>query len=69
MDWHVRKREYSRTFKDGAGNVWGYMTAKELAKRYPNGGVRFFWGFKEKGKPSRGIFLTRGGKENPFVTF
>ena len=40
MDWHVRKREYSRTFKDGAGNVWGYMPPRELAKRYPNGGYR-----------------------------
>lgn len=69
MDWHVRKREYSRTFKDGAGNVWGYMTAKELAKRYPNGGYRIVADLKKKENPSGDLSLTGEGKRTRLYAY
>ncbi len=64
MDWHIREQEYSRTFKDTAGNVWGYMTAKELDRRYPNGGYRIVADLKKKEKPSGDLFLTGEGKKS-----
>lgn len=63
MDWHIREQEYFRTFKDAAGNVWGYMTAKELASRYPNGGYRIVADLKKKENPSGDLFLTGEGKK------
>lgn len=40
MEWSVKEQEYSAVYKDRKGGTWGYLTGKELLKRYPNGGYR-----------------------------
>lgn len=69
MNWHIREQEYSRSFKDAAGNVWGYMTAKELAGRYPNGGYRIVADLKKKEKLSGDLFLTGEGKKSRLYAY
>lgn len=69
MDWHIREQEYSRTFKDAAGNAWGYMTAKELAGRYPNGGHRIVADLKKREKSSGDLFLTGEGKKSRLYVY
>lgn len=69
MNWHIREQEYSRTFKDAAGNAWGYMTAKELAGRYSNGGYRIVADLKKKENPSGDLFLTGEGKKSRLYAY
>ena len=60
MDWHIKEREYSRTFRDASGNDWGYITARKLSARYPNGGYRIVADLKKKENSSGENFLTGG---------
>lgn len=69
MDWHIREREYSRTFRDAAGNIWGYMTAKELAGQYPNGGYRIVADLKKKENPSGDLFLAGEGNKSRLYAY
>ena len=60
MDWHIKEREYSRTFRDASGNDWGYISARKLSARYPNGGYRIVADLKKKENSSGENFLTGG---------
>ena len=69
MEWHIREQNYSRTFRDSSGNIWGYITAKELAGRYPNGGYRIVADLKKTENPSGDITLTREGKKTHLYAY
>ena len=62
MDWHVRGENSSRTFKDASGNTWGYITPKELAAIYPNGGYRIIGDLKKKESASGQYLVSKDGK-------
>ena len=49
MDFQAREQKDPRLFRDSAGTQWGCLTAKELARRYPNGGYRIVADMKKKG--------------------
>ena len=63
MDWHIRGENSSRTFKDASGNIWGYITPKELTAIYPNGGYRIIGDLKKKENPKARDFLQGPGEE------
>lgn len=63
MKWYVREQEYSHTLEDRQGNWWGYITSKELLKRYPNGGYRIVADLKKKESPSGDPLLIGEGKQ------
>lgn len=63
MKWTIREEQNSAGFRDSAGNTWGYITNKELLKRYPNGGYRIVADLRKKESPSGDLLLIEEGKE------
>ena len=63
MDFQAREQKDPRLFRDSAGTQWGCLTAKELARRYPNGGYRIVADMKKKENSKARDFLQSPGEE------
>ena len=63
MKWTVKEEHNSDGFRDSAGNTWGYITSKELLKRYPNGGYRIVADLKKTENPLGDLLLIGEGKQ------
>ena len=57
MEWKVKREDAPLRFKDKKGNVWKYISGKQLMERYPNGGYRIVADMKKRENSSEGITL------------